>query len=113
MQVVIAAWFLAVALSLSTWSEAEHRVSSAESSDVAAACLANCTTNYTLADFCTPNEFASCHQLCPTVSCQFVRYTKNKDYSWMQLANVFGLYWGLFFFSAYGELVLAGVFAEW
>ena len=29
-----------------------------------------------------------------------------------QMINVFGLYWGLFFFSAFGELVLAGVFAE-
>ena len=28
------------------------------------------------------------------------------------MINVFGLYWGLFFFSAFGELVLAGVFAE-
>ena len=28
------------------------------------------------------------------------------------MINIFGLYWGLFFFSAFGELVLAGVFAE-
>ena len=28
------------------------------------------------------------------------------------MINVFGLYWGLFFFTAFGELVLAGVFAE-
>ena len=31
----------------------------------------------------------------------------------MQFVNVFGLYWGIFFFSAFGELVLAGVFARW
>ena len=30
----------------------------------------------------------------------------------IQMINIFGLYWGLFFFSAFGELVLAGVFAE-
>jgi len=30
----------------------------------------------------------------------------------MQLANVFGLFWGLSFVSAFGELVLAHVFAE-
>ena len=40
------------------------------------------------------------------------RYMNNKDFSWLQLVNVFGLYWGLFFFSAYGELVLAGVFSK-
>ena len=112
MQVLVAVWFLAVALSLSTWSEPEHRLSSVEPS--APACLANCTgANYTLADLCTPDAFTQCQQLCPAVKCQFVRYVKSKDYSWMQLINVFGLFWGLFFFSAFGELVLAGVFAEW
>ena len=36
-----------------------------------------------------------------------------RSWHWMQLVNAFGLYWGPFFFSAFGELVLAGVFAEW
>ena len=40
-------------------------------------------------------------------------YTVSQDFSWMQLANVFGLFWGLSFVSAFGELVLAHVFAEW
>jgi len=31
----------------------------------------------------------------------------------MQVFNLFGFYWGVFFFAAFGELVLAGVFAEW
>ena len=31
----------------------------------------------------------------------------------MQFVNVFGLYWGVFFFSAFGEIVLAGVFSQW
>ena len=110
---MVAVWFLAVALSLSTWSESEHRLASVETSN-ATACLATCTgANHTLTNLCTPDTFAQCQQLCPGVKCQFVRYIKSKDYSWMQLVNVFGLYWGLFFFSAFGELVLAGVFAEW
>ena len=41
-----------------------------------------------------------------------LRYVKNKDFSWLQLVNVFGLYWGIFFCSAYGELVLAGIFSQ-
>ncbi len=28
---------------------------------------------------------------CPEVNCQFVRYSKNKDFSWLQLVNEFGL----------------------
>lgn len=31
----------------------------------------------------------------------------------VQLYNLFGLFWGLFFASALGEMVLAGAFATW
>jgi hypothetical protein len=58
------------------------------------------------------SEFKGCGVKCPGATCQFVRYSKNKDFSWLQLVNVFGLYWGVFFFSAYGQIVLAGVFAQ-
>ena len=38
---------------------------------------------------------------------------KGDDYStWMEFGNLFGLYWGVFFFAAYGEMVLAGVFSQ-
>ena len=56
--------------------------------------------------------FAECAEKCPDASCQFFKYVKNKDFSWLQLVNVFGLYWGIFFCSAYGELVLAGIFSQ-
>ena len=49
---------------------------------------------------------------CAGATCNFSRYIKNKDFSWLQVVNVFGLYWGIFFFSAYGEMVLAGVFSQ-
>ena len=111
LQVLVAMWFLAVALSLSSWSEAEYRLSSADPE--ASTCLASCPTKPALASICSPESFAPCHQLCPTVKCQFVKYTGSQDFSWMQLANVFGLFWGLSFVSAFGELVLAHVFAEW
>ena len=77
---------------------------------------------------CTVQEFAKCAEKCPVASCQFVKYTHNQvmvtyrgdhvlrpdlqDYSWMQFTNIFGLYWGVFFFSAFGEMVLAGVFSQ-
>jgi hypothetical protein len=58
------------------------------------------------------SEFRGCADKCIGATCQFVRYSKNKDFSWLQLVNVFGLYWGVFFFSAYSQIVLAGVFAQ-
>jgi len=112
LQVLVAVWFLTIALSLSTWSEAEYRLSSADPE--ASNCLATCpSSNHTIASLCSPESFASCQQLCPAVKCQFVRYTRSQDYSWMQIVNVFGLFWGISFFSAFEELVLARVFAEW
>ena len=32
---------------------------------------------------------------------------------YLQLYNLFGLFWGLFFVSAMAEMVLAGAFAAW
>ena len=83
-------------------------------------------------DTCSVQEFSKCQDKCPEASCQFVKYTQNQvgltfhyqsvrdrltdvylqDYSWMQFTNLFGLYWGVFFFSAFGEMVLAGVFSQ-
>ena len=117
MQVVVG-WFLVVALYLSSWGEQEFRVSFKNNRDCSD--LAGCsrTVNesipapYQSNDTCTPKEFQPCIDACPEAMCQFVKYTKNKDYSWMQFVNVFGLYWGVFFFSAFGEMVLAGVFSQ-
>jgi len=137
LQLLVVAWFLIVALYLSSWGIPEHRIafndrSTNENNAVGAewmekplpghcrdACtVGNGTTNGTRVskegDLCEPKTFnQTCGPACPEISCQFVKYGPNKDYSWMQMINVFGLYWGLFFFTAFGELVLAGVFAEW
>merc|ERR1711962_717594 len=140
-QLVVVAWFLIVYAYLSSWSPAEHRIafndrSIDEVNDAANNvepgewmqkplpdhCKTACEftfSNGTIrvnkeGDSCTPMEFnQTCGPACPEISCQFVKYGQNKDYVWMQMINIFGLYWGLFFFSAFGELVLAGVFAEW
>ncbi|XP_063592712.1 choline transporter-like protein 4 [Penaeus indicus] len=34
-------------------------------------------------------------------------------YAYVQIYNVFGLFWSMFFISAFGEMVLAGAFASW
>jgi len=131
LQLVVVAWFLIVALYLSSWGIPEHRIafkdrSTNEINDggnwtekpLPNHCRDACTVsegNMTReGDLCEPGKFnQTCGPACPEISCQFVKYGPNKDYSWMQMINVFGLYWGLFFFTAFGELVLAGVFAEW
>eukprot|EP00092_Neocalanus_flemingeri_P022536 GFUD01024438.1.p1 GENE.GFUD01024438.1~~GFUD01024438.1.p1 ORF type:complete len:770 (+),score=149.75 GFUD01024438.1:193-2502(+) len=119
LQLVVVGWFLVVALYLASWGEQEYRVAFKNDRDCSQ--FEGCSQSvngsdsvpYQSNDTCTPEEFKPCIDSCPEAMCQFVKYTKNKDYSWMQFVNVFGLYWGVFFFSAFGEIVLAGVFSQW
>jgi len=108
-QLVVAGWFLIVAMYLASSGESEYRVSMPEENcGKVTAC-----TSFKSNDTCTVAEFSDCAASCSGSVCQFSRYVKNKDFSWLQLVNVFGLYWGIFFCSAYGELVLAGIFSQW
>jgi len=140
LQSVVVGWFLLVALYLSSWGEQEYRVTFKDemTGDCSSydACLkpANMTsstasfstwlgpspeypssnsTHFQANDTCTPDTFKECKSACQGANCIFIKYTKNQDYSWMQFINVFGLYWGVFFWAAFAELVLAGVFAQW
>jgi len=118
-QLVVVGWFLVVALYLSSWGQQEYRVAFKNDKDCSTIPECSYSDNsstivpYKANDTCLPMDFGPCKKACPDAMCQFVKYTKNKDYSWMQFVNVFGLYWGVFFFSAFSELVLAGVFSQW
>ena len=62
--------------------------------------------------FCTPDTFNELCK-CPNATCQFFSYDPNSVNNYLQFYNLFGLFWGLFFASALGEMVLAGAFATW
>jgi len=132
LQLVVVGWFLLIALHLSSSGTPEYRVAIRNNETYmacAAANPANCTnpansTNtgndvgidhrYRMNDTCSPTQFQSCASACPgAAACQFVKYEKSSDISWQQFVNLFGLYWGVFFCTAFGEMVLAGVFATW
>jgi len=119
LQLVVVGWFLVVALYLASWGEQEYRVAFKNNVDCSSVPGCTRTVNgstaapYQSNDTCALQEFQPCMEQCEGAMCQFVKYTKNKDYSWMQFVNVFGLYWGVFFCSAFGEIVLAGVFSQW
>ena len=87
-----------MALLLASTGEQEYRVAAREETQTNVSCncsqgskVINTTTNAT----CVPAEFDSlnCSTLCPGVVCQFVKYTKNQDYSLYSFCNLFGLYW--------------------
>ena len=50
---------------------------------------------------------------CSTVGCHFFRYGPSTLAQSLQLINLFGIFWGIFFMEAFGQLVLAGAFAGW
>ena len=68
---------------------------------------------YQMEESCDPQTFnTSCN--CPDISCQFTKYEKNGWFgSWMNWYNVFGFLWTMELVTAFGEFVLAGVFARW
>ena len=112
---LVVLWALVIALYLASVGEQEHRVVfNNQTEDSLTSCMCadqNITANAT----CDFHQFEAdnCSTVCPGAICQFVKYTKNKDYSLLSFVNLFGLYWGVFFFGAFGELVLAGVFSQW
>jgi len=110
MQVVVCAWFLLVAALIATSSTQEYRVVMPEGTNcsIYSACL-----THQPADLCSPSSFSACQSSCAGAACQFVKYSKNQDHEYLQIVNVFGLLWGLFFCSSFSELVLAGVFSHW
>jgi choline transporter-like protein 2/4/5 len=108
LQLIVSGWFLIVAMYLASSGESEYRASIPNGTE----CETVCST-YKSNDTCKVEDFISCQDGCPGATCNFSRYVKNNDFSWLQVVNVFGLYWGIFFFSAYGEMVLAGVFSQW
>jgi len=133
--VVVVGWFLVIALYLSSWGEQEYRVtfkdgaapdcsshpecllpSNSSSVDLLTgpdASSPSLSSHYENNSTCTPKDFSACANVCHGAKCSFIKYSRNKDYSWMQFINVFGLLWGLSFTSAFAELVLAGVFSQW
>ncbi|XP_049820890.1 choline transporter-like 2 isoform X2 [Aethina tumida] len=57
---------------------------------------------------CAPNTTTSME-----CSCDFVGTETTSYYTYMQVFNLFGFFWLIFSASAFGQMVLAGVFSQW
>jgi len=74
-----------------------------------------CTGGPRNGEECDPDNFASdssCEQD-KNSTCIFYKFTPSDTNNYLQLYNIFGLFWGMFFASAFGEMVLAGGFSSW
>jgi len=119
-QGLVLGWGTLVAIYLITSSVREYRVVMEPRGERQLCGDASCTNPNTNASFllgedCTQwadNFTAVCD--CPSeVGCHFFRYGPTTMASAFQLLNLFGIFWGIFFVEAFGQLVLAGAFAGW
>ncbi|XP_076048718.1 choline transporter-like 2 isoform X2 [Oratosquilla oratoria] len=106
-QMIFLVYFCAIALYLSSAGEPEYRVACSENCTSAACVGAGIQENNT----CSMEEFDN--TACPESVCQFFDYHVDPNIPRLHIYNLFGLFWALFFASAFGEMVLAGAFASW
>ncbi|CAH1100837.1 unnamed protein product [Psylliodes chrysocephalus] len=80
----------------------------------------NCTKEITIPDDvkCDPDLWitlmknSSIAAACVNASCRFIG-TNDVLYPYLQAYNIFGFLWLAFFVTALGQMVLAGIFAQW
>ena len=107
-QVAVFTWFCLVASFLAS---AGHRVFQVV--EPCSACPDPVTgVAYRPNQECDPTLFQDCPS-CPTMKCVFARFGPGSRENWFQVYNLFGLLWLVFFLEAFGEMVMAGVFASW
>jgi len=99
LQLIVMAWFVVVAIFLASSGEQQFE-------------FANKTDNIPCADEgkdCNPNQLPNSTDC----ECVFTQFGPNDLENYLQLYNLFGLFWGLCFVTAAGEMILAGAFSSW
>lgn len=107
LQMGVIAVFISLALYIASMGDASYKVRLPRD----CAC-----PGYTNGTACLPLDFqGKCPvtDACVAAECSFVGYTGHTAAIYLHLYNLVGLLWGLFFCSAVGEMVLAGVFSAW
>ena len=116
-QLLIIIWFLLVGMYIATSGTKEYKV--VDMSPTKTFCVNNSTgTLYQNNEVCDPVTFqTNCGQVCDTDTecpqCVFHKFGPTVSDTWLQVYNIFGLFWLLFFWSALGEMVLAGSVSGW
>lgn len=109
LEVVFVAWFLVVAAYLSSWNEQRFHWNIDDSAE----CEITNGTKIKDGQKCTNQSLVYTCDNGKMAHCQFERYGPTTEGSLMQIYNLFGFFWGLFFLEALDQMVLAGAFASW
>jgi len=103
LQLIVVCYFCVVAAFLASTGEQEFNVAHASDAEQCQGLKDG--------DECNPETF-SVDENCPA-ECIFRKMSVPDEMNYLQLYNLLGLFWGLFFASALGEMVLAGGFSSW
>jgi len=107
LQLLVFGWFVSVMLFLAS---STHQVHRAMMND---GCVCNTSTGtYRNGDVCDPDTFEKCSNPC-IATCLFSSHEQEQYVDYLHAFNIFAIFWGLFFVSALGQMVLAGTFATW
>jgi len=116
MQLAVLLWSVAVFLFLYSMGSNAYRVEGLDSSCTCTGQYQNIQNN----DTCTIEEFnAFCHQTgdssshCYTAGCAIYGLNSSNVITYLQLYNLFGFFWGVWFISGLSQMILAGTFATW
>ncbi|XP_008190433.1 choline transporter-like 2 isoform X2 [Tribolium castaneum] len=110
LQIAVIAFAICVALYLATTGDPEYKIRGMTSD-------CPCFADFKNGTKCDPTTFRNLtcltSTLCSDVTCKFTTMNNPKWYPYLQAFNIFGFFWGTFFVSALGQMILASVFATW
>lgn len=106
---VVIAWFVLLASFLASVGEQSFMLNTSDCKDPRV--LSQYPRSGFKCDGETPPQNVT--DICPEARCDFFKYGTTSLANYLQIFNVFGLLWGLFFVSAMEEMVMAGAFAAW
>uniref|UniRef100_A0AAR5P590 Choline transporter-like protein n=1 Tax=Dendroctonus ponderosae TaxID=77166 RepID=A0AAR5P590_DENPD len=75
-------------------------------------CQTDSNHSITANTVCSPKNLPTSGS-CSSVTCSFIGIKNDAYYSYLQGINIFGFFWLAFFVSAFGQMTLAQVFAQW
>ena len=104
LQLGVMSWFVLVCIYLASSSQQKFQIMNGTSTT-------ECPQDQ-VGESCDPATFNS-SAMAAACECVFTQYGPNSLANYLQIYNVFGLFWGLCFVSALGEMVLAGAFSSW
>ncbi|XP_017777299.1 PREDICTED: CTL-like protein 2 isoform X2 [Nicrophorus vespilloides] len=104
-QMAIIAFTLVVALYITTISSPQYEVKNFDKS--------NCNGDYEDGDSCDMNSFKKVRINNCKATCEFVGMGLSSLRTPLHVFNGFAFFWSIFFISAFGQMVQAGIFATW